>query len=704
MNKTHMRPRAPLASGALIRVCAFLLAAFAGHPLAAQDDETIGRFRLSVAPALDIALPDLKPPQGHDDPVLAYNLNSVADWSTQMPFIDVMKTIRQWIGALPGEWDGWTEDDLRAGGYLDENGWITAIPPELELIRGIFAWRGNAYGEGDERAGTYELTYEGTGNLEMLFVDVISQDPNRIVFEVTNDADNWGFVITETDPQRSGDYIRDISIVNRRHLALYQAGAVFNPDWIQHVRDARMLRFATWQNASNSRMTSWSEMPSVDHYRWATVPIDIEVQLANQIGADPWFSLPFLADDDFARQMAAYVKDHLDPGLVAHVELSNEVWNGMFDDAQLSEQAAAEMWNLARDDVYTGAASYYGKRAADIMNIWTEVFGDETDTRLMRIAGTQTVNTWLSEQILEAPMWQQNDRAGYAPPHLSFDALSPTLYFGGEALSGEKERAALLAAIQDPAVDSLDFHYRLLKGDIPGFEGGLPLAIAELHDQDAVARKFDLRLVPYEGGQHVHHSAFVDIPEADLLALQDHMVAFVRSDQMAQLYRELWEAWAGFGSGPFMQYTDVGGADRYGSWGLRASNRDNPPRALLLDRLNAESKAWWEDRGGAHFQQGVIETGTRGPDLLSGTVAEDTLVGLDGDDTFYPGGGDDGVNGGAGTDRVLFAGPRQDFAITADGERLIVSGPDGRDRLFDVEELVFSDLVLTVSTSATGQN
>lgn len=673
----------------------------------ARAQETVGRFSLSEAPADDVVYPELKPLEGSDDPVLAYNLSSVRDWSTQMPFIDVMKTARAWIGALPGEWDGWTAEDLRSGGHLDENGWVTSIPPEVEQIRAVFAWEDNAFGAGEERAGTYELTYQGTGTLEMMFIDpseILLEEPGKIVFDIGHDQGNWGFVIRQTDPERTGDYIRDIHIVNRKHVELFKAGATFNPNWLEHVGDARMVRFASWMNTSDSEMSHWGDMPAEDHYSWTTVPVEIMIRLANEIGADPWFSLPFLSDDDFSRRMAAYVKEYLDPGLVAHVELSNEVWNGVFADAHRSRQAAIELWNLDPDDGYVGSASYYGKRAAEIMDIWTDVFGDTADTRLIRVAATQTVNSWLSEQILEAPVWKAHDPGGYVPPYLSFDALSPTIYFGGEAVVEEARRNALLAVLNDPAIDNFDYHYRLIKGEAPGFEGGLSPIFDALREQGKVAREHDLRLVPYEGGQHVHHSAFVDIPEAELLALQDHLVAFVRSDRMADLYRELWETWKGLGSGPFMQFTDVGAASRYGSWGLRASNFDNPPRAVLVDRLNAETGAWWEDRGGAHFRQGHIRTGSHASDTLSGSKAEDYLIGRDGDDTFYPGGGDDGVNGGPGTDRVLFSGPRRDFEITAAKDRLIVAGPEGRDQVFDVEMLVFPDTIVTVSQPSHGGN
>jgi len=55
--------------------------------------------------------------------------------------------------------------------------------------------------------------------------------------------------------------------------------------------------------------------------------VEYMVQLANDLNANPWFNMPHMADDDFVRNFATYVRDHLKPGLTAYVEWSNEIWN-----------------------------------------------------------------------------------------------------------------------------------------------------------------------------------------------------------------------------------------------------------------------------------------------------------------------------------------------------------------------------------------
>ena len=58
------------------------------------------------------------------------------------------------------------------------------------------------------------------------------------------------------------------------------------------------------------------------------------VALANQTGTEPWFTMPAGADEEYIRNFATYVRDHLDPGLQVHVEYSNEMWNWAFGQTQ----------------------------------------------------------------------------------------------------------------------------------------------------------------------------------------------------------------------------------------------------------------------------------------------------------------------------------------------------------------------------------
>ncbi len=648
---------------------------------------------------VNITYPQLKSTEGLDNPSLAFGLTGISDWHVGLPFLDLMKMSREWIGHLPNQWGGMTYSELRTRGFLDENGWPTSIPSNLSAIGTVFAWDGNEYSQGENREGEYILTYEGEGDLRIISTnDIISEEPGRIVFNISNNQGNWGFNIYDTDPNNTGDYIRNIKIIRQDRVALYNSGAIFNPEWLSTVKNIRQVRFMDMMSTNGSTIVSWSEKRNFDDTTWSGfVPIEVQVRLANEIGSDPWFNMPFHADDNFIKKFAEYVYDNLDQKLVAHVELSNEVWNWAFQQAQDSHQMAISLWTLDPNNTGGGWVNYYGKRASEVMKIWTDVFANETTTRLKRIAGTQTGNTWLSEQVITAPMWQQADPNKYVAPHTYFDALSPTTYFGGKVISSEEYRTVMLSVINNNSIDNNDFHYQLIKGKITGFDNQLQKVIDALNSQKSLADKHGLDLIAYEGGQHVHHSAFVNIPDNELQLLQEHLTGFVRSQQMADLYQELWDEWKQIGTGPFMHFVNISRPSKYGSWGLLASLTDSTPRSILIEQLNISTPAWWEAREGEHFKQGIIDYGTANADIITGTIAEDYLIGYEGNDSIYPGTGNDGVNGGGGTDTVFFSGLQSEYIIAIENVGLRIDGPDGSDYLFAVEELQFEDSKLQLS-------
>lgn len=640
------------------------------------------------------ALPPPGAGLGSDNPVLAFTLSTPEDWSPGMPFLDLMKTARPWIGHVAAErWGGMTAAELRAGGFLDAEGWVRAVPPGAEKVGTVFGW-GNQPGAAATRKGLYVLVYRGRGMIELGGdAVVLARAPGRIVFELRTGAQNWWLNILQTDPAGTGDYIRDMSIVAERYLPLYAAGAVFNPDWLALVREARVLRFVGWMRTIDSRVVSWADRP--DPHGPADprgVALEHMVRLANEAGADPWFTMPHMADADYIRRFAEYVRDHLDPRLTVRVEWSNEVWNWQFEETRWALERSKAEWGRAAH------ADYAAKKAVETAQIWRDVFR-EAPERLRTVLATQTVNARHTQQLLDAPVWRRKERQAYVPPATVFDELAVTTYFGVPLTADMEERAALLRAMDDPAID-IDAHIAGRLRD-PAFAGGLPRLAEALRAQKALARAAGLDLVLYEGGQHVHQ--FIPAtrdgkttPEADIARLQAVLAAFCRSAEMGALYRELWDLWAEIGEGPFMQYSDISRPGPYGSWGLYSHLGDSTPRARAVEDLAARAAPWWPAEAGPHYRQGILARGTGAAETLAGTVEEDYLLGGAGDDILIPGPGDDGINGGGGHDRAVIGGRAEDWQIRSEGAGLRLTGPEGSDFLVDVEEIAFDDGVAAV--------
>jgi len=396
--------------------------------------------------------------------------------------------------------------------------------------------------------------------------------------------------ITSTDPAHSGNYLRNITLVAEKYEALHAAGEIFNPDWLAVVQDARELRFMDWMATNGVTSASWEDRPQIGDVTWmGGVPVEVMVELANQTGTEPWFTMPAGADEAYIRNFATYVRDHLDPGLQVHVEYSNEMWNWSFAQTKWLGAQAVAVWGTTDKAAWLDYAAMLATKSA---LIWDDVFGAEADARVDNVMGTQTSNAWIANHLLTAPLWQMMDPSGYVAPSSVFDSLAVTTYFGSSTLSNVDLRTELLTALKTPGIDATAWLAAKLMD--PDYSRSIPQIITFWAANKAIADTYGLDLVAYEGGQHVLYSTSISgMSVEDQATLTTFLSGFVRSQAMAELYLELWTAWAAVSDGPFMQFGDVSAASKYGAWGIFSALGDHNPRADLLMDLNAHTVPWF---------------------------------------------------------------------------------------------------------------
>lgn len=639
-------------------------------------------------PAPAETLPPLLPLQGLEDPTLALGLSGIADYGTARPFLNQMLTARPWFAAASGEWETMSSAALREGGYVDDEGWVTRMPPGMEAIRTIWAYPDKTAAD---RAGTYILTYDGEGSIT-LGGDVrrIDGRPGRIVFS-TGGGTFW-LDIREIDPRGVGRPLRNIAIVREDEVPLFEAGVTFRPGWIDSIKDARLLRFMDWAQTNGSSVQP-GDLPLIDApgfwlMRGRGVPLSLMVELANHVGADPWFSMPHRADDAYVRAYAEYVRDTLDPDLTVHVEYSNEVWNTAFPQGRWVREQAATLWGLPEDGV--GGYAFTAREATRDALIWEDVFGADATTRLDNVFSTQTSNFWATENLLDPKAWAEAEPKTYLPVSVVFDSLGVTTYFGGNVISDPDLRQEFLTRLRQDRTDARRWLTTTINNpetpDSPVWNASVLAKAKEL------AEAHGLKLLAYEGGQHLHHAfAVPGLTEADINAATDLLIDYVRGPEMAAITAANWEVWQGIGDGPYMHFGDSGVGGRWGSFSLfDAPGFANPTSDLLLQR-NATTRSWWGDPGGPRYQHGVTLRGTDADNALAGTAQGDILLAFSGDDLLNPGPGTDHIHGGDGTDTVALPDPAASITYRRDGPRIVATGPSGRWHLFSVERLRFPD-------------
>ncbi|MFO1187471.1 MAG: FG-GAP-like repeat-containing protein [Alphaproteobacteria bacterium] len=126
-----------------------------------------------------------------------------------------------------------------------------------------------------------------------------------------------------------------------------------------------------------------------------------------------------------------------------------------------------------------------------------------------------------------------------------------------------------------------------------------------------------------------------------------------------------------------------------------------PGSNLLQDLMNGvdfESRRYSVSANDAALMSD-IGLATYMNDTLVGSSGNDTMFGGRGNDTFNSGLGNDTLDGNEGLDRAVFSGNRSAYTISYNGSgHWSVSGPDGTDSVYRIEQLVFANQSVAIGT------
>lgn len=479
-------------------------------------------------------------------PRLGINLNGPDDWNTEIPFVDVFRLARKWISQKEGA--AWGKGPALD---LDENGWVRSLEPGCWAETPILSVSGRM------PAGIYTVLYEGSGKLRIKGSDaakivVIEESEGRMLLDVTPtpvSGDGSLFVeIRESDPK---NYIRNIRILLPGSEKTYLENP-FRPGFLETWKGMAAFRFMDWMKTNNSKITKWSERPTLKSAIWTGeggVPVEIMVDLANRQKADAWFCMPHQADDDYVRNFATLVKEKLDPSLKVYVEYSNEVWNSMFDQCKWANEQGLKQ-GLSKLPWEAGW-KFYAKRSLEIFKIWEDVFAGSD--RLITVLSTQAGNVYVGEQILEYQNAGKKAKALAIAPYVGFNIP--------EKSDSDKEFTA--AEVARWSVDRVMQEMMNTR---------LPEALKSIEEHKALADRYGLTLIGYEGGQHA--VGILGGENNDQLTALLHQAN--RSKAMGELYTAYLDAWSSHGGDLFAHFSSIGRWSKWGSWGLMEYYNSNP--------------------------------------------------------------------------------------------------------------------------------
>ena len=186
-----------------------------------------------------------------------------------------------------------------------------------------------------------------------------------------------------------------------------------------------------WQNANANPAGRWGKRTSdkaMIHSGEDGVALEHMMELVRETGADPWFTIPWNADEEYVRNFAKHVRANLPRERKVYVELGNEIWNDSFP-AGIQARREGLAMGLSTN-AYEAQLRRYAQKSAWMLRIWTRAFADRP-SQLVRVVSSQNVSTWPSETILS-----YRDTAKFV------DALAVAPYFGHGFFSGMPNASA----------------------------------------------------------------------------------------------------------------------------------------------------------------------------------------------------------------------------------------------------------------------
>lgn len=520
---------------------------------------------------------------------MGMGLNGINDWSTQMPFVDLMKQSRGWY-----DWSNRTELPFD----VDANDWVLSLQSGQTAGTVFLTLESNAWSALPfTRAHVF---YEGQGTIRYTVAARKLDDesvPGHDVISL-----NWGNAFLNITAINSADPLRNIRIIPEPFLAAYEAGETFNPVWIERIKQFRAVRFMDWMSTNNSKLSRWADRPQRAHRSWRTVPLEVMVELANTLGADPWFNIPHLADTNYMQEFAAQVKAELNPKLTVYVEHSNEVWNWQFGQAQYANTTGRARWG----NVGNAYMQWHGMRTAQVCDAFKQgAFAGNTQ-RVKCVLGVQTVYHGLQKGAMECPLWVAE---GNAPCHQhGLDYIAITSYFAGslnapttiDTTEDHQWEAIIRGWIAEGTPGLEKAMNYLLTGEgfgaigAPSMQHGVrQFLLDELAYWVPYANEHNMKIVAYEGGQHITANGGELQNDTDLINFH---IAINNHPRMYNVYNELFNAWKDGGGELHMHFVDIGPHNKYGSWGaLKSYTQTSSPRWNAIQNFNKTVACWWNN-------------------------------------------------------------------------------------------------------------
>jgi hypothetical protein len=456
------------------------------------------------------------------------NLDSVTDSSEAWVFVDVFRMSREWMSRRA---DGGGAFNTAQPVPQDTNGWARQAPftsgGTQQIPHTIMpGWLAGTYTVRVVGAGTLRIKGAGSTWTSRTFTG----GTNTFTFENSTAGAAINLEILQTS--NNGNHLRDIRVWLPGYA---NSTATFHPTFKNSLAHFSTFRFMDWGSTNANPQVNWTDRTRPNHAtqtRRQGVALELMIQLVNETGKNLWVNVPHAATNAYVSSMAALLRDQVPAGRKIYVEYSNEIWN---DDFRFTQ------YPWVRDNI-AGAnqATKYANRAGEIMDIFTNVFNQNTSR------GTA------QQRLVRVASWGRSQNAGFgtilAAKASKFDAIAFNAYFG-TTFTPTTVPSPL------PNDDQL----------ISATYSNWPTRQTEYTQIKNYATQYNKRLLTYEGGQHYNGARGAENNDALTARLQ----AFNRSFQMRNFYRNTHLNFMNtLGVDLHNSFSHCSAWGKWGSWGM----------------------------------------------------------------------------------------------------------------------------------------
>lgn len=386
----------------------------------------------------------------------------------------------------------------------------------------------------DQPRGEHTLSFEGSGTITIRtgFGDIKYSEGIHSV--LIKEKQNTSYRIenaSESDP------IKNVKLIMPGFWENHEEEP-FHPKLLDSLRGMKVLRFMDLAKTNSRDIVNypWENRPKPSDFSQNDtngVAIEYMIKLANKLQIDPWFCIHHLSDDGFIRKYAELVKSQLDPGLNLYVEFSNEAWNAGFPVYRW-----LNTWRESQG--YTNHAQAVARQSLRVIDIFNEVLGEE---RVIGVLPGRASSPTYNQQLLEATQDPAINANG-----TKVDSLAIAPYIGGDIINDINADGYVNAVTPQDMLDML--------------ENTLPRYKSDLTTNKTLADQHNVRLITYEGGQHLVGTGRV----SNNIVLAAKLMQANRDPRMNEIYRHYFRIWSDVVGDVFTNFTNYGVFSKYGAW------------------------------------------------------------------------------------------------------------------------------------------